>query len=146
MKFKLKDLCIENNISCLQLEKKLNIHNARLSKYCKQEFYPNIERLIILANYFECSIDFMVGLSPIKLNKKLSNANIEKFFLRLNNLISNEKSKTAFFKKCGLARTNLTRWEQKKQFPRLENIYLIAKYTNTSLDYLLGRTDIREII
>lgn len=145
MDFKLKSLCLENNISCLQLEKFLNIHNARLSKYCQQTFFPNIDRAICLANYFNCSLDYLVGLTNIKISENLSTPNIQIFFQRINDLIAIEKNKTVFLNNCKLARTTLFRWKQKNIFPRLENIYNIASYYNISIDYLLGRTNVKEI-
>lgn len=145
MDFKLKSLCIENKVNSLKLEKILNIPNARLGKYIKQEFYPSVNRAVILSNYFNCSLDYLVGLSPVKQNGKLNAPNLKKFFNRLDWLILEEKSITSFFKNCQLAKTNIIRWKKMNDFPRLENLFLISDYYKISLDYLTGRTDKMEI-
>ncbi len=146
MDFKLKILCKENNLNCLKLEKCLQIPNARLNKYYNKEFFPDIYRAIIISNFFKCSLDYITGLSPIKLTQDLKDADVNLFFNRLDNIISNEKSQVLFFKNCQIARTNLSRWKNKQSFPRLETLYLIAQYSKISLDYLVGRTDEKEII
>ncbi len=146
MDFKLKALCKENNYSCLQLERILHIPNARLNKYYNQKFFPDINRAIIICDFFECSLDYITDLSPIKLTQNLKNADFNLFLNRINEIILNEKSQVLFFKNCQIARTNLSRWKNKQTFPRLETLYLIAQYSNISLDYLVGRTDIKEII
>lgn len=146
MDFKLKSLCEEQNITALKLQKILNIPNARIGKYIKQDFYPNVSRAVVLSNFFDCSLDYMVGLSPIKRIKNLEEPNLKKFFNRLEWLILEEKSITVFFKNCKLAKTNIIRWKRMTDFPRLENLFMIADYYNISLDYLIGRTDKMEII
>lgn len=146
MEFKLKALCKENNFNCLQLERYLHIPNARLNKYYNQVFFPDVYRAEIISNFFKCSLDYITGLSPIKLAHNLKNADINLFLNRINDIILNEKSQVLFFKNCQIARTNLSRWKNKQSFPRLETLYLIAQYSKISLDYLVGRTNIKEII
>ncbi|EFN6329947.1 helix-turn-helix transcriptional regulator [Listeria monocytogenes] len=54
-----KILCKENNISLSELEKKLGLTRNTLYKWKTQS--PSIERLLLVANYFNVSVDFLVG-------------------------------------------------------------------------------------
>ncbi|HAB7413727.1 TPA_asm: helix-turn-helix domain-containing protein [Listeria monocytogenes] len=57
-----KILCKENNISLSELEKKLGLTRNTLYKWKTQS--PSIERLLLVANYFNVSVDFLVGRQP----------------------------------------------------------------------------------
>lgn len=140
MEFRLKELLDKHKLSCRKLEKILNIPNAKLNKYCKNLAFPTVERAVVIVDYFDVSLDNITGLSNFS-NFNLKPANIEIFKIRLEELIKQEKSQVQFFKKCGIDRSNLIRWRKSNTFPKITNLYLIAKNTNTSLDYLVGRTD-----
>ncbi len=145
MNFQLETLCKNKKISCLKLEKILGIPNAKLNKYYRKAGYPNVERAVIIANHFNCSLDFLTGLTNLKKDRELTAPNIELFHLRLKNLILLEHSQSAFFEKCKIARSNLYRWLCKNDFPKLANLFIVAENLNVSLDYLIGRTNKKEI-
>ncbi|EAD9126963.1 XRE family transcriptional regulator [Listeria monocytogenes] len=56
-----KILCKENDISLSELEKKLGLTRNTLYKWKTQS--PSIDRLLLVANYFNVSVDFLVGRS-----------------------------------------------------------------------------------
>lgn len=145
MNFQLSNLLKENNLSCLQLEKFLHIPNAKLNLYVRNITYPQIDRAVLIADFFKCSLDFLTGLSPIRKNGDLGNINMDIFLIRLENILASDKSKSLFFKNCEISRSNYQRWMHRVNVPKLQTLYLIAKYKNVSLDYLLGRTNQKEI-
>ncbi|HCA4053695.1 TPA: helix-turn-helix transcriptional regulator, partial [Listeria monocytogenes] len=57
----IKVLCKNNRISIAELEKKLGLTRNTLYKWKTQS--PSIERLVLVANYFNVSVDFLVGRS-----------------------------------------------------------------------------------
>jgi transcriptional regulator with XRE-family HTH domain len=57
----LKDLRINSSLTQAQLSKELNIGQATIVGYEKGIREPHIFSLIAYADYFECSIDYLVG-------------------------------------------------------------------------------------
>lgn len=80
---RLKELLVENNLSRLQLSKILNISSTTINGYFNNNYYPKIEIAISMSIYFNCSLDFLFGLSDIKNNASHNNT----FFENFNNLI-----------------------------------------------------------
>ena len=60
---RLKGLMIETNLNQNQLSRETGITQATISRWLSNERRPTIECLIVLAIYFKCSIDYLVGLS-----------------------------------------------------------------------------------
>lgn len=58
---RLNDLMIENNINYNTLAKKTSIPVTTLSNYKNRGSLPSITQLSILADFFNCSIDYLVG-------------------------------------------------------------------------------------
>lgn len=69
MKNNLKTLRKQNGISQTQLSKETGISFQMISDYENNRYNMSIKRLIILANYFECSIDYLIGRTPIDIYK-----------------------------------------------------------------------------
>lgn len=53
-------------------------------------------------------------------------------------------SQYAFSAKIGVAQSTVGNWESGSREPSIETLLKIADYFDVSLDYLLGRTDIRD--
>ncbi len=60
---RLKELMIETNVNQVQLSKETKIPQPTIARWLADERRPNIEYLMILAQYFKCSIDYLVGLT-----------------------------------------------------------------------------------
>lgn len=59
---RLKLLRLENNLSQNQLAKILQINQSNVSVWEAGKELPRAEYLIILAKYFKCSVDYLLGL------------------------------------------------------------------------------------
>lgn len=57
------ELCIEKGSKPNPIASELGLSSAVLTKWKKGESYPNGEILIAIAKYFDCSIDYLVGLT-----------------------------------------------------------------------------------
>lgn len=60
---RLKELRIERNMSMAQAARELNIPYTTYVSYEKEEREPNSEMLIMLSNFFSCSVDYLIGKS-----------------------------------------------------------------------------------
>lgn len=57
----LKNLRIQSKLTQKDLSKNLNISRVNLSRYENGEVEPNFETLIKLADYFNVSVDYLIG-------------------------------------------------------------------------------------
>lgn len=62
----LKKLREEKHLTQEQLGKFINISKANISKYEAGKLQPNIETINFLAEFFEVSIDYLLGRSDIR--------------------------------------------------------------------------------
>ena len=65
----LKIIRKQHNLSLLQLEKLTGISNQNLSRWERNEVIPNIEFCEILANFYDISIDELIGRDYEKASK-----------------------------------------------------------------------------
>lgn len=61
---RIKDLCAERNITMGQLEKDLGIGTSLIRKW-KATTSPSIDKVSMIAKYFNVSTDYLIGLSDI---------------------------------------------------------------------------------
>lgn len=62
---RLKDLRIQSKLTQKEVSEKLVVSRATIGKYETEQAYPDFEKLIALANLYNCSIDYLLGLSNI---------------------------------------------------------------------------------
>lgn len=71
MVYNLKNLRKEKGISQQQLADVIGISQQSINKYENHSIEPDISTLISLANYFETSVDYLIGNTAIK--RKIEN-------------------------------------------------------------------------
>lgn len=133
---RLQDLLIENELSRLQLAKRIGISFETLNGYFNKDFYPELSVAVKISNYFKCSLDYLMGLSQEYNNNDkntLSFTQTVKKLIKDNNL-SIEK----LMKSLNMGEANFYRWQSGKTKPSMSSLIAIAKYFETSIDYLVG--------
>lgn len=60
---RIKKLCENNNTNIAALERDLELSNGVISKWKKAT--PNVETLRKVANYFNTSLDYLIGMTDI---------------------------------------------------------------------------------
>ena len=132
---RLKDLLSDNGLSRLQLSKKINISSTTINDYFNKNYYPNIDIAVSMANFFNCSLDYLFGLSDEYTN---NDKNDNEFFENMEYLIkSNNTSIHKTMKSLNMSEYNYFRWKGGK-FPKTINLIEIAKYFDVSVDFLIG--------
>lgn len=132
---RLQDLLVENNLSRLQLSKRIGISFETLNGYFNKNFYPELSVAIKLANYFNCSIHYLMGLTDNFNNKEineLSFIDTLKKLMKENNL-SIEK----FTKALNMSEANFYRWQSGKTQPAMNSLIAISKFFDVTIDYLV---------
>lgn len=69
---RLKELRKEKNITQADLGKIINQSKSNVSKYETGMLEPNIQTLTVLSNYFEVSIDYLLGISNVRTSNGIS--------------------------------------------------------------------------
>lgn len=69
-------LCKEKKLKPQQLRYHINVQSATITKWTKGELLPNPSVLIKLSQYFNCSTDYLLGLSDVK--EIITSENLEK--------------------------------------------------------------------
>lgn len=135
-----KELCIENNTNPKQIARNLKIEDSTLYKYLSGTL-PRVKNAVLLANYFNCSLNYLFGIDdiPNAVNFKKT-FNLKLFFPRYEKLLKeNNKTHFAFCKTAGLNFSNLYYWKHGR-VPYFDILEKIARNLNCSIDYLVGRT------
>ena len=106
----LKDLCIELGINLKQLAKEIDISDSLLYKYANNTTIPTVKNAIKIANYFNCSINYLFGLSELDNQQKINNLFNEPTFYNQYNKLLKENNTThyALCKKLNLTSSSLT--------------------------------------
>lgn len=126
---RLKDLMIENNLNFNTLAKQTLIPVTTLSNYLNRGSLPSVTQLSILADFFKCSIDYLIGRGE---NKEFS-----VIFRSLRKEFNYNQNDIA--EKIGVTRSTISDWETQRSEPNIAQLRKTADLFNCSIDYLVGR-------
>lgn len=134
---RLHDLLLENNLSRLQLSKLIGISFETLNGYFNKNFYPELSVAIKITKHFNCSLDYLMGLSEDFNNNDKNNLSFTDTIKKLvkDKNISIEKLMNAI----GMSETNFYRWQRGNNKPAMGSIIAIAKFFEVSIDYLVDK-------
>ena len=136
---RLQDLLVENGLSRLQLAKKIGISFETLNGYFNKDFYPELSVAVKIANYFDCSLQYLMGLTDEYKNFDKNNLT---FAQNLKNLMTeNHLSAERLMKSLNMSEANYYRWKNNANKPAMQSLIAIAKFFDVSLDYLVGRVE-----
>lgn len=133
---RLQDLLVENGLSKLQLAKRIGISFETLNGYFNKDFYPELSVAIKIANYFDCSIQYLMGPTD---DYKSKETNELSFVATLKKLMKeNNLSIEKFMKALNMSEANFYRWQTGKTKPAMTSLIAIANLFNVTIDYLIG--------
>lgn len=139
---RLHDLITEKGTTHKELSEilKINLHDIIRWDSGKNDYLPSIKKLMAFADYFQCSVDYLLGLtdldsyipSPVK-EPKIA-GNLRKIVYERNLTFISLSEKT------GIKNTTLFyNWNSGKSLPQIENLIKVAAALDCSVDFLLGR-------
>ena len=136
----LNELLLEGKLNRKQLASKVGVTHTTINGFFNLNYYPTIELAIRLSDYFNCSLDYLLGLSDVKnkeytidTNSMLKNFNDNLAEILKNNNISNAKA----MRDMQMGEFTFYRWKR-GMFPKTISLINVAKYLGISIDYLLG--------
>lgn len=136
----LNDLIIDNGLTKRQFAIKCKITTSQMTSFLRGAI-PSIETAVRIANYFSCSLNYLMGIDEYKDQTKITNEeyDLENFFDRYNRVL--ELNKISHWRLCQnleINESNIRGWKR-GAVPKLDTLAKISSYLNCSIDYLLGR-------
>lgn len=125
--------------------KMIGISNTTYSNAYNYGILPKTSSLINIADYFNVSIEYLIGNTD---NERFEKSIRQKQFKdRLAELQAENKIFTVYMlsQKIHIHRNNIAQWNKLNCIPLIDDLIIIADYFKVSIDYLLGRTDDRTI-
>ena len=125
--------------------------NTKVSTYKRYEMgvrSMNLRELNILSNYFNVSLNALLGLTKNinscnkseRINYKMLACYIK--FIRKRNGYTQQELAKAF----NIAPNSISKYETKPRFISLNYLYLFAKKFNISIDYICNKTNKKEVL
>lgn len=134
---RLIELMQENGLNAEKLSKKLGVAPTIIRRWClpqKDIYYSN---LLQVANYFNCSLDFLCGRSDVVLD--FVPKGCPPFMEWLPTVIKERgKSTYKIFKDTRIKSSYFAKWRKGRE-PLLSSLGILADYLDCSLDRLVGR-------
>ena len=135
----LGDLLNERNMNAKQLTLEIGAQNSSVSLYLRAMSIPTIKWLVIIANYFNCSTDYLLGL-----DEEIKSGNFcacPPFNEQIEYLKQHFKCSNSFFyTNSGIPKTRFYDWLNGKRVPTVESVVKLAKHLDCSVDFIIGRS------
>jgi len=138
-----KDLLLEYNIGIQELSKATGIDDSVLYDHLHGSV-PKITYAVKIADYFNCSLNYLMGLDESPNETLFNNSyDVSVFSDRYDELlIENRVTHHKLSKTNGLNYSSHYAWRRGAE-PSMNSLIIIASYFDTSIDYLIGRNDIK---
>ena len=138
---RLKFLMLDHdNIKSDALGKITEISGSTIRSLLRGEALPSLATAIKLADFFECSLDFLAG--KVEIDRKVTPRPLPPFYENLRKVMK-ERNITRYYlthKTSDIRDSHFSNWIQGEQ-PKLITVCTLSKHLDVSLDYLVGRTD-----
>ena len=135
---RLDELLIEKSKKATEVCRELGLGNSTISHYRVETRMPKVSVLIRLADYFNCTVDFLLGIDDY--NKATSFKVCPPFSQRILELCDEFKTTRYKLQKLtGISESVMRYWVRGKTEPSIYNIVRIADKLKCSVDFVLGR-------
>lgn len=134
---RLKLLRKEKGLTQAEVAKVLNTNQSQYGKYENGKTNFSIENAKKLAEYYEVSVPYLLGLDDDPTQPVTPRKNI------FSELARNKgKSLKEISKETGIGYSTIGNYNQGSPIPNSKNAYILANYFGVSISYLLGLEDI----
>ena len=134
----LSELISDGGLSLKETAAKIGISASCLTYYSKEEREPTVETIVKIADYFNCSIDFLLGRETEKQNLTFKScppfseqlAFLKKYF---------KCSSYRFYNGTKISKSAYYSWLRGAHQPTLETVISLADEFDCRVDFILGR-------
>ncbi len=114
------------------------IDATTVTRYLQGKRVPSVANLVRLADYFNCTTDYLLGRTQENHTKSFKPCPpFSESFTRLLNYYG--YNCLSFSKETGLNLARIYDWKSGKHQPSLDNVIRIADHFDCSVDFVLGR-------
>ena len=133
------DLFLGTELNKTKFANQLGIGHSTIQKYM-DGVIPSPKTVALICDYFNCSMDYITGLSD-EFNYKNSKGGIDSkcFIPEYQRLLTINSTNHFTLSKKGLVNESSLSWWKKGHLPQFEVIFNIAYELGGSIDKLLGR-------
>ena len=128
------------NIKSEALGKSINVSGSSIRCLLSGKTLPSLTMAVKLADFFECSLDFLAG--KVDIDKKIIPRPLPSFYDNLRKVMK-ERNISRYFlthKTPDIWDSHFSKWAN-GSVPDFLTVIKLAKHLDVSLDYLVGRTD-----
>ena len=137
----LSELLSLSNLTSSQFADAIGFSRGTISQYLHEKKTPAVSHLIVMANFFNCSIDYLLGRETENYPRVFKS--VPPFKERLPELCKDLKiSKYRLQKETGIAESAIYNWQRGDCSPKIENLLKIADKFECSVDFIIGRSTI----
>ena len=134
------ELLLQHNIAPSAFAKIIGCGKGTVSRYQNGQKLPSLDLLLRMADYFQCSTDYLLGLETEiytnVFNPVLSFQERLPLFCRALGI-----TKYQIEHKAHIAQSAIYKWQNGTGVPSVESLYKIATAFNCRIDFILGRSD-----
>ena len=142
----LAELRLDNDLKQKDVALKLDIEENNYSKWERNVTDIPLDKFNELANLYDCSIDYLIGLTNSKTKSERKTINLNLLSQRLLEMRKGKNlTQEKLSNEIGYPQTTYSNYENGSRIPTIFKLMYIAIYYNISLDYLVGRTDIKKV-
>lgn len=142
-----EELRLDSELDQIDIAKVLKVKRNTYSKWENCINDMPLEMSNSLSNYYETSMDYLLGLSHKR--SHLTERNTIDYSLLSKRILSlrkqNKLTQEELSDKLGFTQRAYAYYENGERIPKTLKLLIIAQFYNVSSDYLLGRTDDKEI-
>lgn len=136
---RLNELMEEHDLRSEGLAKKSGVAGSSIRAILRGESLPSLDSVVKLADYFHCSLDYLIGKTD-KI-EEVKPRPLPSFYEHLRAIMKELGIKRyAITTKTSINDTCFTNWKHGSK-PSLSNVCILASYMKISLDELVGRID-----
>ena len=120
------------------LAKHLGVAGPTITRYLNEKRAPSIKNLVLLADYFNCTTDFLLGRENENYAKSFKTCPpfSEQFVKLLDHYGYNCLT---FANEAKIHQSRVYDWKNDKKVPTIDSIIKIAEFFDCSVDFVLGR-------
>ena len=134
----LTELMIEHNLTSTTLGEKIGSSRMTLNRYLQGSRTPSVEFLIKLADFFHCSVDFLLGLEDETYTTTFLTP--PPFSVRINELCELfGVTKYQIQNKTHISMASIYTWQKSPRYPTIDSILCLAEFFGCTVDVVIGR-------
>ncbi len=137
----LDSLMFEHELNKTQLAKETGINATTIGRYLHAVYTPTVENLVKIANFFNCSTDFLLGREEENYSQTFYPC--PPFAEQLKVLKEHFKCPWwDFYRKSQISSSRFYDWKSGKRSPTLDCVIMLADSFCCTVDFIIGRTKI----